>query len=202
MRLLHLSDTHSRHRSLKNLPSADVIIISDDMCFAGAATEFLDFIEWFKSLDYKYKLFIAGNHDCILHEANAEKLQSFLPENIAYLCNSGVEIEGMKFWGMPYRLIMSDDFETRHDDFAVIPHDIDVLITHEPPYGILDFSDGIFYGYRDLLQTVLKIKPRYHLFGHIHSNYGIVKSKYTTFVNAALMNEAYELANEAILLEL
>jgi Icc-related predicted phosphoesterase len=199
MKILHISDTHSHHRELPDLPGADVIIHSGDMCFAGTADEFSDFADWFCGLDYKYKLFIAGNHDCILHEADAGKLQSLLPENVAYLCNSGVEIDGVKFWGIPFMLEMRSDYRT---ELAKIPSGIDVLITHNPPYGILDFSDNINYGCVDLLQTVLKIKPYYHLFGHVHDAFGIEKSIHTTYVNAALMNEDYEVVNKAVLLEI
>jgi Icc-related predicted phosphoesterase len=199
MKILHISDTHSHHRELRDLPGADVIIHSGDMCFAGTADEFSDFVNWLCGLDYKYKLFIAGNHDCILHDADADKLQSLLPENVAYLCHSGVEIDGVRLWGVPFMLEMQSDYRTK---LAEIPSDIDVLITHNPPYGILDFSDNINYGCTDVLQIVLKIKPHYHLFGHVHAAYGIEKSIHTTYRNAALMNEDYELVNKAVLLEI
>ncbi|GHV11532.1 hypothetical protein FACS1894162_7060 [Bacteroidia bacterium] len=68
---------------------------------------------------------------------------------------------------------------------------------HRPPLDILDKSGNIHYGCIDLLQTVLKLKPKYHLFGHIHDAYGVEKSTTTTFVNGAVMNEDYRLANEA-----
>jgi Icc-related predicted phosphoesterase len=198
MKILHLSDTHGKHRLLTNLPKADIIIHSGDMCFAGTASEFSDFADWFCELDYPYKIFIAGNHDIILHEADAEKMQSFFPENIAYLYNSGVEIEGLKFWGVPFMFEMPEKQKPHQE----IPPDIDVLITHNPPYCILDFSENIHYGCVDLLGKVLYVKPKYHLFGHIHDAYGIEKSKNTTFVNAAVMNEAYELVNSPVLIEI
>ena len=199
MRILHLSDTHSKHHLLKNMPKADVLIHSGDMCFAGTADEFFDFADWFFSLDYPCKIFIAGNHDVILHEADADKLQSFLPENVVYLCNSGVEIEGVKFWGVPFMLEFGEKLQT---ELSKIPLDIDVLITHNPPKGILDFDDNINYGCPDLLKSIEQINPRYHLFGHIHAAHGIRKIQQNTFVNAAIMNEAYELVNNPILLEI
>jgi Icc-related predicted phosphoesterase len=82
------------------------------------------------------------------------------------------------------------------------PVDTDVLITHQPPYCILDFSANINYGDCTLLQTVLKIQAKYHLFGHIHDAYGIEKIDNTTFVNAAILNEHYELAYKPVLLEI
>jgi predicted phosphodiesterase len=61
MRILHLSDTHNLHRELQKLPFADVIVHSGDMLMAGAGNEVVDFIDWFKVLDYQYKIFIVGN---------------------------------------------------------------------------------------------------------------------------------------------
>ena len=59
-------------------------------------------------------------------------------------------------------------------NYAQIPEDTDVLITHSPAYGILDFDDdNINFGSEALLYVVSKIKPRIHLFGHIHKRHGI-----------------------------
>jgi Icc-related predicted phosphoesterase len=57
---------------------------------------------------------------------------------------------------------------------------------------------GIHAGCEDLLKVVEKIKPAYHLFGHIHEAYGRTSNGCTTFVNGSTLNERYELANEAI----
>jgi predicted phosphodiesterase len=75
MQILHLSDTHNQHRQLGNLPAADVIIHSGDITFAGTGDEVLDFIEWFGSLSYQYKIFIAGNHDYALEGKAPERIQ-------------------------------------------------------------------------------------------------------------------------------
>ena len=91
MLILHLSDTHSKHHELRNLPPADIIIHSGDITFAGSENEVMDFIEWFSALPYKYKIFIAGNHDDCLFGANIDGL----PENCFYLCNSSVTIDSI-----------------------------------------------------------------------------------------------------------
>lgn len=197
MLILHFSDTHSKHQELRNLPPADIIIHSGDITFAGSENEVIDFIEWFCALPYKYKIFIAGNHDDCLYGANIDGL----PENCFYLCNSRVTIEGVKFYGVP--MFMEDAMSGDYDiNIQQIPSDTDILITHQPPYGILDSSANINYGDLNLLQVVLKTKPKYHLFGHIHGAYGIEKSEYTTFANAAILSENYELINEPILLKI
>jgi len=82
-----------------------------------------------------------------------------------------------------------------------IPDDTDILITHRPPFGILDFDDNNNFGCVDLLQTVQKIRPKYHLFGHVHASHGIEKSKYTTFVNSSLVRKN-EIVNESFVLEI
>ena len=197
MLILHLSDTHSKHHELRNLPPADIIIHSGDISFAGSENEVMDFIEWFGALPYKYKIFIAGNHDFCLFEANID----VVPQNCFYLCNSSVTIQGIKFYGAPMFMedVMSGDYDA---NLQKIPIDTNVLVTHQPPYSILDYSGNINYGDRNLLQIVLKSKPKYHLFGHIHGAYGIEKSEDTTFVNAAILSENYELMYEPILLKI
>jgi len=197
MHITHLSDTHNKHHLLKNLPEADIIIHSGDMSVNGSENEIAEFIEWFGKLPYKYKLFIAGNHDDCLFGANVEGM----PDDCFYLCNSSVTIEGVKFYGMP--MFMEDVISGNYDNnIRQIPNDTDVLITHQPPYCILDSSSNTNYGDCILLQAVLKIQPKYHLFGHIHNAYGIEKIDNTTFVNAAVLNEQYELTNKAVLLKM
>jgi Icc-related predicted phosphoesterase len=198
MLILHLSDTHSKHHELRNLPPADIIIHSGDITFAGSENEVMDFIEWFGALPYKYKIFIAGNHDDCLFGAN---IVGLLPQNCFYLCNSSVTIQGVKFYGLPMFMedVMSGDYDR---NIQKIPSDTDILITHQPPYCILDYSANINHGDRNLLQNVLKTQPKYHLFGHIHGAYGIEKSEHTTFVNSAILSENYQLIYEPILLKL
>jgi Icc-related predicted phosphoesterase len=198
MRILHFSDTHGKHHLLKKLPTADVLVYSGDASFSGSENEVLDFLNWFCDLDYRHKIFVAGNHDDCLYGEQIEGL----PDNCHYLCHSGIEIEGVKFWGVP--LFMSESMKEGRISqlMARIPEDTNVLISHNPPYGILDVDDNIHYGCRNLLQAVERIKPLYHLFGHIHAAYGIKKFQKTTFVNSALMKEIYEFVNKPVLLKI
>ncbi|MDH8701583.1 Icc-related predicted phosphoesterase [Dysgonomonadaceae bacterium PH5-43] len=197
MKILHLSDTHNMHYLLRNLPDADIIIHSGDVSFAGSESEVLDFVEWFEKLPYKYKIFVAGNHDDCLF---GETINGLL-DNCFYLCNSEVVIEGIKFYGIP--LFMEDVLSRECDKhISNIPTDTDVLITHQPPYSVLDFSENTHYGDPLLLQQALAIQPQYHLFGHIHKAYGIEKIENTTFVNASLVDNNYKLLNNPILLKI
>ncbi len=186
MKILHLSDTHGCHRRLKDLPEADVVVHSGDFCMVGSEQEAIDFLNCFCDLPYAHKIFICGNHDDCLYGANIDGLD----ENVHYLCNSGVTIDGMKFYGVP--MFMGDCITDRQNrNYANIPDDVDVLITHTPPYGVLDFDDEINYGSEELLQRVSEINPRLHLFGHIHRQHGLTDNGITRFSNGAIMNEDY-----------
>jgi Icc-related predicted phosphoesterase len=125
--------------------------------------------------------------------------------NIYYLNDSGIELEGIKFWGSP---VQPEFFNwafnkrrgheiKRHWD--MIPNDIDVLITHGGPQNILDANaNNQNCGCRDLLEAVMAIQPKVHCFGHIHESYGIEEVNDTTFINASIMNGKYESVNKPI----
>lgn len=190
MNILHLSDTHSRHRAMANLPEADVVVHSGDFCMVGTEAEAIDFLNWFCDLPYAHKIFICGNHDDCLYGANIDGLDS----NVHYLCNSGVEIDGVKFYGVP--MFTNDGITDRQSrNIANIPADTDVLVTHSPAYGILDFDDNINYGDRQLLTKVMDVTLRLHLFGHIHAQHGITTKHGITFSNGAIMNANYNSFN-------
>ena len=186
MKILHISDTHGCHRRLHDLPQADIVVHSGDFTMNGSEQEALDFMNWFCDLPYPQKIFICGNHDDCLYGATIDGLDG----NVHYLCNSGIEIEGLKFYGVP--MFMGDcitDRQTRH--YANIPDDTDILITHTPPFGILDFDDNINYGSEELLSRISVVRPRLNLFGHIHARHGIKVFNGITFSNGAIMNADY-----------
>lgn len=197
MKILHLSDTHGCHHRLRDLPEADVVAHSGDFCMVGSEQEAIDFLNWFCDLPYRHKIFICGNHDDCLYGADISGLDT----NVHYLRNSGIEIDGVKFYGVP--MFMGDCVTGRQSrNYANIPDDTEVLITHSPAYGILDFDDNINYGSENLLKAVSEINPRIHLFGHIHKQHGITTIGTTTFSNGAIMNEDYSTLNRPNIIEL
>ncbi len=197
MKILHLSDTHGCHHRLQDLPEADVVVHSGDFCMVGSEAEAIDFLNWFCDLPYAYKIFICGNHDDCLYGANIDGLDP----NVHYLCNSGVEIDGIKFYGVP--MFMTDCVTDRQaKNIVKIPADTNVLITHSPASGILDFDDNINYGDEQLLTKVMEVHPRLHLFGHIHAQHGILTEHGITFSNGAIMNAGYTTLNLPNLLEI
>lgn len=179
------------------MPEADVLVHSGDFTMTGSEQEALDFLNWFCNQSYDHKIFICGNHDDCLYEAKIDGLD----ENVHYLCNSGVEIGGVKFYGVP--MFMSDCITDRQSrNIARIPLDTDVLITHSPAYGILDFDDNINYGSEEILVKVKEIRPILHLFGHIHAQHGITNESGIVFSNGAIMNADYTDLNTPNMLEL
>ncbi len=193
--ILHLSDTHGLHLQLGTLPNADVLVHSGDFTTDGTEKEVFDFTEWFCRQPHPYKIFIAGNHDTCLYQNRLEGL----PDNVHYLYNSPVEIEHVKFYGLP---LFAPDMATGQYDKNIreIPYDIDVLITHQPPLGIRDYAENIHCGNLNLLQQVTTIKPRFHIFGHTHRAYGIENIDQTFYINSALIDDSHELTKKPQLL--
>ena len=190
MTILHLSDTHGCHHRLRDLPEADVIVHSGDFTMNGSEAEAIDFMNWFCELPCTHKIFICGNHDDCLYGANIDGLDS----NVHYLCNSGVEIDGVKFYGVPmFTYDCITDRQARN--YERIPSDTDVLITHSPSYGILDFDNGINYGSEELLLKLSQTSLKAHLFGHIHSQQGKIERNGVIFSNGAIMNSNYDNLN-------
>lgn len=197
MRILHLSDTHGCHHRLRDLPEADVLVHSGDFCMVGSQEEAIDFLNWFCDLPYRHKIFICGNHDDCLYGANIDGLDN----NVHYLCNSGIEINGLKFYGVP--MFFSDCISNRQiKHYANIPEDTDVLITHCPPYGILDLDGNTNYGSKELLTKISAIPLEAHLFGHIHAQHGIKIFNSIIFSNGAIMNAGYSELSEPSIIEL
>ena len=186
MTILHISDTHGRHRQLKDLPLADVLVHSGDFTMAGTEDEAIEFLEWFLDQPHRHKILVAGNHDDCLRGESIEGL----PDNCHYLDCSGVTIHGITFYGIP--LFMEDIIEGNMEDkYAEIPEGTDVLITHEPPLGIMDSNGRSGFGSDVLLAKVLEICPRVHLFGHIHNSTGIQVGNYTAFSNGSVVDDNY-----------
>lgn len=197
MRILHLSDTHGQHTALASLPDADIVIHSGDFTLAGTEQEAIDFMNWFCDLPHAHKVFIAGNHDVCMLDAAVEGL----PGDVHFLRNSGVTIEGLNIYGVP----MFIEYDLSGEDkkyIHAIPAGADIIVTHQPPADILDFSDNIHYGSRLLREKIMEVKPLYHLFGHIHGSYGTAKENNIIFSNAAIVDEEYHLRHAPKLFEI
>ena len=194
------SDTHGCHRRI-NIPECDIFVYCGD---AGITSykKLEDFNDWLENLPVKHVIFIAGNHDIYLEEIGKENAKMLL-SNAIYLENEGVQIEGIKFWGSPYSLefngwsFMKDENGLKQI-WDLIPKKTDFLITHGPAFGNLDRVGWKNQGSQSLRYKIDEIKPKYHLSGHIHEEYRVIKTSHITHINASILNERYELINEPI----
>jgi predicted phosphohydrolase len=219
MRLVIISDTHNFHRQLV-LPDGDVLIHAGDSTGTGTVPEVTDFLQWFASQPHSHKLMIAGNHDWLFEKSPgyADMLLSQVP-SVTYLQDSGVVIDGVRFWGSPWQpWFHSWAFNLERgsaiaERWALIPDGTQVLITHGPPFGMLDWirPGTTNLGCEELKKRVAQLyRLRVHAFGHIHGGYGRYDetedfdANYieTRFVNASICNEAYEPVNAPIVVEL
>jgi len=186
MIVCHISDTHGLHRELI-MPEADLIIHSGDICTRGNKRQLLDFISWFKSLDFEHKVLVCGNHD-FYAQSDESTFRELLGSDVIYLKNEGVMIEGMQLWGSPMNPEIGWAFGRSDMNLSQIwkniPSNTDILITHMPPHSILDSSkSGVSLGDKELLIAAKNLNPLLHLFGHIHESRGQVRRGATLFSN-------------------
>jgi Icc-related predicted phosphoesterase len=207
MKIVCISDTHSLHNRME-IPDGDLLIHAGDVSSRGGMTEIADFNEWLGTLPHPHKVIIAGNHDFGFERYPKEA--KALITNAKYLNDSGITIEGLKIWGSPIQPWFYDWAFNRQrgkdirKHWDMIPPDTDILITHGPPFGILDDTDrGEKVGCEDLIDIIqTRVRPRLHVFGHIHEAYGQQQVKETLFVNASMVNLAYRPVNQAIVVDI
>lgn len=220
MKIVAFSDTHGYHRAV-TLPHGDVLVFAGDLMTSGYNhREVVDFANWFTSQPHKHKILVAGNHDRLFQQ----RLDTVLPyfnSSVFYIQDSGVTIDGVKFWGSPWQ----PDFcnwafnlprgEELRKVWAKVPEDTDVLITHGPPYGYRDNTGSTRgnenVGDEELEKALYRIKPRAHIFGHIHNGHGIEffpkmyvepNGFFTVCYNVAICDEEYRPVNEPHIIEI
>ncbi|XP_068258011.1 metallophosphoesterase domain-containing protein 1 isoform X1 [Nyctibius grandis] len=230
-RFVCISDTHSRTDPIQ-MPYGDVLIHAGDFTELGLPSEVKKFNEWLGSLPYEYKIVIAGNHELTfdqefmadlikqdfyyfpsvskLKPESYENVQSLLT-NCIYLQDSEVTVRGFRIYGSPWQpWFYGWGFNLPRgqallEKWNLIPDGIDILITHGPPLGFLDWVPKKMQrvGCVELLNTVQRrIQPRLHVFGHIHEGYGVMADGTTTYVNASVCTVNYQPLNPPIVIDL
>lgn len=205
-----ISDLHGHFPKLEG---GDLLIVAGDLTVKDTIDGYLQFYEWLDHQNYKKKIVIAGNHDnqlqCPHHENNSER---FYPSIL--LCDSGTEFQGLKIWGSPWSLAFEginphckaftkDTEKELAEKWKLIPHDVDILITHTPPYGILDKTiwnengGSVSLG---LKIANMKILPKLWVCGHIHESYGETEPRKqpSKIINASHVNERFQPVNKPI----
>ncbi|XP_039618122.1 EF-hand calcium-binding domain-containing protein 6-like [Polypterus senegalus] len=184
------------------------------------------------TLPYEYKIVIAGNHELTfdqefmadlikqdfyyfpsaskLKSENYENVQSLLT-NCIYLQDSEVTVRGFRIYGSPWQPWYNGwgfnlpRGQALLDKWNLIPDGTDVLITHGPPLGFLDWVPKQMQraGCMELLNTVQRrVQPKLHVFGHIHEGYGVMTDGGTIYVNASACTVNFQPMNPAIVIDL
>jgi Icc-related predicted phosphoesterase len=204
VRLVLISDTHELHRELA-VPDGDLLIHAGDFTFFNHTSKIRDFNKWLGELPHRHKVVVPGNHDRAFNQDPRIREEI---TNATLLINESVTLCGLNLWGSP---VVCDDSaygytkrEERASLYASIPKDTHILITHGPPYGILDREPGshIRQGCTELRAAVMQLQPRLHVFGHVHAGYGTCQTEKTLYVNAALFGWPGDLENRPIVMDI
>lgn len=206
VRLVLISDTHGRHAF--DIPEGDVLVHAGDGCSRGTLAEAEAWAAFLRRQPHRHKIVVAGNHDR-LFEHSPETARALFAD-FDYLEDSGCERAGLRFWGSPWQPAYRNwAFQLpRGSALAAmwrrIPDTVDVLVTHGPPHGIADQTwDGRVVGCEALREAVLgRVRPRLHVFGHIHECYGCTALGGTLFANACTCDRAYRAANPPLVVDL
>jgi predicted phosphodiesterase len=198
-----ISDTHESHEAV-SVPGGDILIHAGDFTMFSRSLRAVEtFNDWLGQLNFRYRIFGCGNHESFLQEDPAKRS---LLSNATVLINEGIEVMGLKVWGSPVTPLSSGAFAMgdaadRTRLYALIPSDVDILITHTPPFGILDCPPGaeIHSGCPQLLDAVMRLSPKLHVFGHSHTP-GMVDRNGTLFVNASMLESDGDIRHTPIVL--
>lgn len=203
MKIICISDTHCQLSDIR-VPGGknDILIHAGDSTYRGDIAELTKFNEDLGKLPHKYKIVISGNHDWLFQ--TDPSLARSLMTNCTYLQDESIIIEGLKIYGAPWQpefggwaFNLPRGIPLR-EKWALIPPDTDILVTHGPPLGQGDMTlsyNGFpreQVGCWDLATVIQQIKPKLHIFGHIHCGHGVTKDEHTTYINAAICDEQYD----------
>jgi len=215
-----ISDTHTKHdKIIKDLPGGDILVHAGDFMSSGYnPMEAVMFFKWFNEIDnYDTKVLIAGNHDRWMQDENEEarRLVSNFYPTIEYLqdeelalyfdgYNGDMPEENVRIYGSPWQpefcnwaFNLPRNGEEMKARWDAIPDNTDILVTHGPPFGHLDIPGGntIRVGCEMLRHRVDTIRPKIHVFGHIHGSWGHYFNGHTHFFNASVLDERYSYAH-------
>lgn len=213
MKIIAISDTHCKHNAItqellenyNEFPDS-ILIHAGDCCLDGNRYEAIDFLNWFGDLPFKTKILVPGNHDCAFEHSffridylELEELAKskninivindiFTINGIKFLCNSN--IPKLRNWAF-----YAED-ETRQRFFEFIDQNADIVISHTPPYGVLDEAPrgyGTFehVGCKHLRNYIDRNNTKIVINGHIHECYGEQHYKDTKVYNCSILDGHY-----------
>lgn len=187
MRIVAVADTHSFEEDVV-VPDGDVFIHAGDLMRLGGLEELVPVARWLHQLPHAQKIVVAGNHDWCFAESR-ERAVRLLGPDVHYLQDSGVVLDGIRFWGSPWQpefhswAFNVPRGERLREIWSRIPDETDVLVTHGPPYGLGDRVHRRRVGCRELLAARARVRPTLHLFGHIHEDGGVFEDAHGLLAN-------------------
>eukprot|EP01060_Flectonema_neradi_P011945 TRINITY_DN1888_c0_g1_i1.p1 TRINITY_DN1888_c0_g1~~TRINITY_DN1888_c0_g1_i1.p1 ORF type:complete len:294 (+),score=46.03 TRINITY_DN1888_c0_g1_i1:42-884(+) len=226
IRIVCISDTHGKELKMSHpVPNGDILVHGGDITNTGELCQLQAFNQWLGTLPHKHKIVIAGNHDLTLDKESYTKGMAFrfahrtpydveecrkTITNATVLENESCVVEGLNFYGSPYSARFHDwGFNVDRGEkskklWTQIPTETDILLTHGPPLGHGDMnSNGGSCGCTDLLYEVTtRIKPKLHVFGHIHEAYGVTTNGVTQFVNACTCDLRYKAVHKPLVFDI
>jgi Icc-related predicted phosphoesterase len=208
MKIWFISDTHGEHAQLK-VPDVDLVVHCGDESNDGDPwvneKEARQFFEWFSKINIPTKMFVPGNHSTAIEK---ELIQRSEYPSVQFLIHEETEWMGLKIFGSPFTPQFYDwaYMKPREDldsDWQMIAEEVDILITHGPPKGILDVTRD----FSTRLPVHERIKPRIHAFGHIHDEQGIrncdlIMRDTTQFINCSVCDISGRFENNGFVVEI
>lgn len=208
LKVVHTSDTHTLEFS-DSMPEGDILIHSGDATFDGSIKQTARLeVELSKAASkFKHVIFVPGNHDWFFEDYPhlLPEIENRLPDNVHILISKEISIEGYKFYGHPHTPRFHDwafnvDRGSRQMVGLIdqIPKDVDVLISHGPPHGILDQEKKCLHkvGCEDLRRKLPHLGSlKLMCFGHIHEEYGNVRLGEVIFSNGSYLSAEYDFNN-------
>eukprot|EP01083_Nonionella_stella_P191237 707992_1 len=218
--VVHISDTHMNHKRFK-IPykpnHINILIHSGDFCKKAKMskkgeipTQVTQFAKWFEELPHQKKIIIGGNHEIAFNKLSKQQIRDNVFHSSYYLQDDAINLFGVVFYGSPWTSSRKMGFSANRDiltsKWQAIPNDTDILVTHMPPFGIMDAAHKTKYqfnekctvcnymhpqykhwGNLDLKNEIMnRIKPKVHLFGHVHQCPGHETHGHVMFINSAM----------------
>lgn len=207
-----------------DVPACDLLLIVGDVTpvwdhSPRGQAEYLaeEFEPWLERQPAEQIVGVAGNHDFIA-EANPGVMRD-LPW--IYLQDEAAVIDGHLIWGSPRSKLFGgwafmDTDEDLAKVWATIPDDVEILIVHDPAFGLLDdVGRGHHVGSETLRERIGDLKAlKLFACGHIHEGYGTkqllrpnssaapVEAEWITVANGAYVGGSYHPGNPPIEIEL
>lgn len=215
MKILAMSDLHGY---LPNVGENkyDLMIIAGDVVPLELQTNTYlsycwltqEFQVWCDNIDVEKVVLVPGNHDFVF-----EQIKNWykIGDKINVLINRKIVFQGKTIFGCPYTTM--DTWAFKREKYRtykkMIPTDVDILVTHQPPLynglGMVEYDNGDIKecGSPKLMERIIDINPELVICGHIHTgNHSDVRLGNIRLYNVSLLDEQYRVRYEPKLIYL